>query len=241
MESDYIYWTFSSAAQAISAFIALLLAGYALVHNLMETALDRDDTLDEIHTSLRLSYHKRLIILAWLTGSAVVLSLVVVYFTRVDDPVSGWILLFVGVIDFLAVISGVAFVVSIVDPKKYQKIAEKALEHDRVVASEVLQATPAVEFFVAFQRLERQIGRYIKDKDVYIPSRGTTRMPHSFNQMINALLQNDLIDSEFRNELVEINRYRNLVFHGQVRNINEKLVQRVRAATEKLEQLEKLP
>jgi len=237
MNTDYIYWTFSSAAQSISAFIALLLAGYALVHNLMATALDRDETLDEIHTALRLSYHKRLIVLAWLTGAAVILSLVVVYFTRVDDPVSGWVLLFVGVIDFLAIVFGVAFVVSIVDPKKYQKVAEKVLEDDQVVASGISQTAPVVEFFGAFQGLERQIGRYLKDKDLYIPSRGTTHMPHSFNQMINALLLNELIDSEFRNELFEINRYKNLVFHGQVRNINEKLVERVRAATERLEKI----
>jgi len=237
MNTDYIYWTFGSAAQAISSFIALLLAGYALVHNLMETALDRDDTLDEIHTALRMSYHKRLIVLAWLTGAAVISSLVVVFFTRENDPVSVWILLFVGAIDFLAVICGVAFVVSIVDPKKYQKVAEKALEDDQVVASGISQAAPVVEFFGAFQGLERQIGLYLKDKDLYIPSRGAPRMPHSFNQMINALLLNELIDSEFRNELFEINRYRNLVFHGQVRNINEKLVQRVRAATERLQKL----
>ena len=64
MNTDYIYWTFSSAAQSISAFIAFLLVGYALVHNLMEAARDRDDTLEDLHMALRLSYHKRLTVLA---------------------------------------------------------------------------------------------------------------------------------------------------------------------------------
>ena len=45
---DYIYWTFSSAAQSVSAFAALLLTGYAIVHNLMDSVRERDDTLEEI-------------------------------------------------------------------------------------------------------------------------------------------------------------------------------------------------
>lgn len=237
MNTDYIYWTFSSAAQSISAFIALLLAGYALVHNLMEAARDRDDSLDEIHTALRLSYHKRLTILAWLTGGAVILSLLVVYLNRTNEPVSGWALLFVGALDILAVIGGVAFVVSIVDPRKYQKAAEKALEQAKVVVSGIAEAAPASEFFDAFLHLERLIRDYLKDKDLYVPSRGAPRMSYSLRQMIDALLQNELIDRAFLNELLEINKYRNLVFHGHVSKADESMVQRVHAATERLKKL----
>src|SRR5260221_10462109 len=64
MSVDYIYWTFSSAAQSISAFVAFLLTGYALVHSLMESARERDDTLEEVHAELRKSYHERLTFLA---------------------------------------------------------------------------------------------------------------------------------------------------------------------------------
>ena len=43
MNTDYIYWTFSAAAQSISALVAFLLTGYALVHTIMESARERDD------------------------------------------------------------------------------------------------------------------------------------------------------------------------------------------------------
>ncbi len=46
--NDYIYWTFSAASQSIAALVALLLAGYALVHTLMEAAREKDDSLEEI-------------------------------------------------------------------------------------------------------------------------------------------------------------------------------------------------
>ena len=238
MNTDYIYWTFSSAAQSISfiLFIALLLAGYALVHNLMEAARDKDDGWRKSILLYRSVYHKRLTVLAWLTGCAVILSLVVVYLNRSNEAVVGWVLFVVGALDLLAVIGGVAFVVSIVDPRKYQKAAEKVLEQVQVISG-ISQVTPASEFFDAFLHLERLIRDYLKSKDLYVPSRGAQRMSYSFRQMIDALLQNEVIDRVFLNELLEINKYRNLVFHGHVSNADENMVQRVRTATERLKKL----
>ena len=60
MTNDNIYWLFSAAAQSISAFVAFLLTGYALVHTLMEAAREKDDTLEEIHAALSKKYHRRL-------------------------------------------------------------------------------------------------------------------------------------------------------------------------------------
>lgn len=79
MSNDYIYWAFSAAAQSISAFVAFLLTGFALVHSIMESARASDDSLEEIHAALKVSHHRSLTTLAWLTGLAIILSLVVVY------------------------------------------------------------------------------------------------------------------------------------------------------------------
>ena len=76
---DYIYWTFTAAAQSVAAFVGLLLAGYALVHSLMESARERDETLDEIHAALRMRFHRWLTLLAILTSLAIVSSLAVVF------------------------------------------------------------------------------------------------------------------------------------------------------------------
>ena len=83
---DYIYWTFTAAAQSVAAFVGLLLAGYALVHSLMESARERDETLEEIHSALRLRFHRWLTLLAILTSLAIVLSLVVVFTNRWEFP-----------------------------------------------------------------------------------------------------------------------------------------------------------
>lgn len=131
MNNDFIFWTFSAASQSISAFVAFLLTGYALVHTIMEAARERDDSLEEVHNQLKVSQHRWLTGLAALTGTAIVLSLVVVYLNRSNAPVAGWMQALVALIDLVAVVGGLWFVVSIVDPRKYQKAAEKELRRER--------------------------------------------------------------------------------------------------------------
>ncbi len=238
MNTDYIYWTFSAAAQSIAAFGAFLLTGYALVHALMEAAREKDDSLEDIHAALRLTYHKRLTLLAWLTGSAVVLSLIVVYVNRSDVAVTGWFVAFVSIVNLAAIVGGLAFVVSVVDPRKYQKAAERVLEKAKPEPALQKQPTPAADFFDAFLHLERLIRDYLRQHDLYVPSRGAPRMSYSFRQMVEALFQNEKIDRGFFEELTEINKYRNLVFHGHVDTADREMVAKVRAASARIEQLQ---
>jgi len=233
---DYIYWTFSSAAQSVSAFAALLLTGYAIVHNLTDSVRERDDTLEEIHAKLKLTYHERLKWLAWLTGAAIVLSLIVVYDNRPEDPTPSWLIALTWLLNVGAIISGLAFVVSIVNPEKYQKAAQRVLAQEAPTPAPAA-ATSSAEFFDAFLHLERSIREYLKRFDLYVPSRGAPRMSFSLRQMIEAMLQNERIDRKLYEELLEINKYRNLVFHGHVDRADPRMVARAKAAAAQIENL----
>lgn len=235
MSVDYIYWAFSAAAQSISAFVAFLLTGYALVHSLMEVARERDDTLEEVHAALRKSYHERLTILAWLTGAAIVLSLVVAYCNRPGAPVATWAQVVVAVIDLAAIAGGLYFVVSIVDPGKYQRAAAKALKQ---IAEPAATVSPSNDFFEAFLHLERLVREYLRDRELYVPSKGAPRMSFSFRQMIEALRVNEKIDGSFYEELLEINKYRNLVFHGHVTQVDAGMLKRTRDASARVASLQ---
>jgi hypothetical protein len=128
MNTDYIYWTFTAAAQCVSTFVALLLTGYALVLSQIEAARDRDDSLQELHDALRTTYHARLTALAWLTAISVILSLLAVWLNRSNEPAPTSLLLSAALLDIVAIVAGLAFVVTIIDPTKYQKAAERQLE-----------------------------------------------------------------------------------------------------------------
>lgn len=235
MNNDFVFWTFSAASQSISAFVAFLLTGYALVHTLMESARERDDSLEEVHNQLKLAQHRWLTRLAHLTGAAIILSLVVVYLNRSNAAVSGWLQIFVAAIDLAAVVGGLWFVISIVDPRKYEKAAEKELKRELKAQIVSEQQTSSAEFFAAFLHLERLVREYLQSRDLYVPSRGAPRMSYSFRQMIEALLKNEKINQDFFADLMEINKYRNLVFHGHVDSASVSMVERVRAASRRME------
>lgn len=240
MSTDYIYWTFTAAAQCVSTFVALLLTGYALVLSQIEAARDRDDSLTEIHVALRASYHARLTVLAWMTALAVVLSLLVVWVNRSDHVTPGWLMGAAAFFDIVAIVAGLGFVVTIIDPAKYQKAAERQL--DQLVGqqqqsyTETREQAPSAEFFRTFRQLERALREQMRRLDLV--DRGPDeKVAGSVRQMATALLDNGSIDEALHAELLELGRYRNLVFHGHAGVADSGMLERVVKATARVRQL----
>lgn len=232
MNTDYIYWTFTAAAQCVATFVALLLTGYALVLSQIEAARERDDSLQELHTVLRASYHARLKVLAWLTAGAVVLSLFVVWDNRSTVPASNWVMGIAAALDFVAMVAGLAFVVTIIDPAKYQKAAERELEHRQQQAA-AQPETSADDFFRAFREMEKALRQLVARSRLVVgePREDGGRGNPSVRQMAIALLDNGIVDDSFHAELLQIAKYRNLLFHGHVKKADTGMVDRtVRAA-----------
>lgn len=226
MNTDFIYWTFTAAAQCVSSFVALLLTGYALVLSQIEAARERDESLQEIHHALRRTYHARLTVLAWLTALAVLLSLLVVWVNRSAHPPPNPLMATAATLDLLAIVAGLAFVVAIIDPGKYQKAAERELEAQQ--GSDVdRQVTTSAEFFRVYRKLEK----VLRDQVMRMQLAGSDRDAGSLRQMAELLQQNESIDEEFFNELLQIAKYRNLLFHGDMPEADFAMVERIRGAT----------
>ena len=230
---DYIYWTFTAAAQSVAAFIGLLLAGYALVHSLMEAARERDETLDEIHGALRMRFHRWLALLAALTCLAIVLSLVVVFTNRWEFPGKYVIVAIVGLIDIASVVCGLAFVVVTSHPSRYAFTAERVLAQRKPDLALSGEAVPVGKFFAVIGRLERALRKALQAGDIEVAPAGNSRSP-SIRQMADALLQNERIDADLHRELLVIGQYRNLVHHGHVTTADKTMLDRVLAAVKRL-------
>ena len=223
---DYIYWTFTAAAQSVAAFVGLLLAGYALVHSLMEAARERDETLDEIHGALRMRFHRWLTLLAALTCLAIVLSLVVVFTNRWEFPGKYVIVAIVGLIDIASVVCGLAFVVVTSHPSRYAFTAERVLAQRKPDLALSGEAVPVGKFFAVIGRLERALRKALQAGDIEVAPAGNSRSP-SIRQMADALLQNERIDADLHRELLVIGQYRNLVHHGHVTTADKTMLDRV--------------
>jgi hypothetical protein len=178
MNDETIYWVFSAAAQSIAAFIALLFTGYTLVNSIMESASDRDDTLEEVHSNLRKTYYTRLKLLAWITGSAILLSLGTVYSNAWNLPWKPLLIIVTVVVDISTIVGGLWFVVSIVDPSKYEKAAETVLKENKSELNLKNAAKSSNEFFNKFRKLEGLVRDYLKTHDLYVPSKSAPRMTY---------------------------------------------------------------
>jgi hypothetical protein len=242
VNTDYIYWTFTAAAQCVATFVALLLTGYALVLTQIEAARERDDSLQELHTVLRASYHARLKVLAWITASAVVLSLFVVWDNRTTVPASNWVMGLAAALDIIAMVAGLAFVVTIIDPAKYQKAAERELEqrqHQQQEAAAQQPETSAEDFFKAFREMEKALRQLVGRSRLVVgePREDGSKTNPSVRQMAIALLDNGVIDDSFHGELLQIAKYRNLLFHGHVKKADSGMVERTARAAALVRQL----
>ena len=121
---DNIFWLFSSSAQAISAFIAFLVTGYIFALTAMEGLEKADETLAEIHFELKKEYHSRLTALSVLTGCAIISSLTAVYANGFEFAYRGVLFCATAAVDLGAIIGGLLFVTSIVNPERYKKAAK---------------------------------------------------------------------------------------------------------------------
>jgi hypothetical protein len=225
--SDHIYWAFSSAAQTIGAFVAFLLAGYALVQTMMEAAAREDETLAEIYDDLKMRYHGQMSVLAIVTGIAIIGCLMVVYFNGFSPS---WVpaLEIVAVIAALcSIIGGIWFVISMVDPGKYRKAAQRLAQEVEPKPDEAVHI-PSKEFFEDFVRVERLI-RELWEQRTDGKRLGRRQGPASFREMIEALVMAQILPPHLYKDLLQVSRHRNLVFHGHVVDVSRGILEQVRS------------
>ena len=213
IEPQNIYWLFSSSAQAISAFVAFLLTGFALVHTMMDSLQQRDDTLEEIHSKLMRVYYGQIKWLATLTGIAIILSLATVYLNGVSFRYNGFLIGLTSVVNVAAIVGGILFVISIINPDKYKKAALELIKEQKTTLEPTGKSVDEVDFIRQFIKLETLIRNILRKRELYIRSTSGPRMSFSVRQMVDALYHNEIIDQQLFNDLIEVNKFRNLVFH----------------------------
>lgn len=239
MGDENCYWFFSAAAQSIAAFIAFLIAGIALAFSMMDRLVDRDDTFYELVDSLKRKQYGQLVDLAKATGFAILLSLLAVYINSFQTVFRTVVRIVATSFDIGVVIGSIAFVANIVDPSKYNKAAKNEYAAFKKTVTPIAGQEPSGVFFREFIELEQKIRTYLKKHRLYVPSQGEPRMSFSFRQMVDALYQNERINQDLRNILLEINKVRNLIFHGHMAQVDEGVITALRKAQARWAEIER--
>jgi hypothetical protein len=234
MKPDPIYWLFSSSAQAIAAFIAFLLTGFAVVLQLIERAEERDNTLQPIHDALKLKYHRLIVLLSIFTGVSIVASLGMIYLNGLDLPWIGWPALVVFLLNVGVIAGAIWLVTVIIDPGRYAKAADTLLAEDSKGLGPSEGRSAKSDFINAFIDMEREVRTFIDSKRLKVVAEQMPRRELSFRLMIDVLLRYGFIDDFLYQRLLEINRSRNLIFHGHVGEVDSSYVKKVLSLHEEL-------
>ena len=237
MNDENIYWLFSSSAQAIATFVAFLLAGYTLVHAMMDSVQQRDDTLEEIHSALIRQYYKQIRSLAVITGVAILGSLTMLYLNGFAWPYKDVAVAIAAMLDIAAIAWGIAFVISIIDPDKYTNAAKRLIEEDAQALDLAGKQEDSEDFFTLFERLEAAMRNAMGQGQIPDATVDRGRRDSSYRQMVMALNQKGLIDRSLLHTLMQIGRYRNLAYYGRLRSVDRAIVDQTRAALARIQAL----
>lgn len=219
VDQENFYWLFSSAAQSISAFVAFLLTGYALVLSVMDNLEGKDETLAEIHHKLKGDYYQRMRLLAGLTGVTVILSLGMVYLNGIQWSWKPFLYVLTLLLNVTVIIFGIYFVLSIINPNRYKTAAKELLKTEQRERPETGKEVDKEIFITDFTNLEKRLREKLNEKRIDL------RRPNPpFQQMVEALYRSDLISREQAERMFRIGRFRNFVVHGRQETVHQELL-----------------
>ena len=204
---------------------------------MMESAVQTDETLIEIHESLKERYHKQLSKLAISTATAIIGCLFVVYLNGQSYSWLPWVAALAAIFTCGSIIGGVYFIITIIDPRKYRKAAQKLAVEVRP-QPESVRPEPSAAFFLKFVDIEKLI-RDLWEKRTKQERLGRRPGPPSFREMIEVLSMAEILPFTLYERLLLMNRYRNLVFHGHVQEVDERIVEEVNRVKDELGSLSK--
>lgn len=75
-----------------------------------------------------------------------------------------------------------------------------------------------------FVQLEKKLRNIVEKK---FPETLQFQKYSSFRDYINILFQKEIINYRQRQEFLELNRYRNLIFHGHVDKVDNRIMKRI--------------
>jgi hypothetical protein len=235
-DKETFYWLFSSSAQTISTFVAFLVTGFALVLNMMENIKEKDETLDLIHDKLKSNYYLKIIILAIITGLAILFSLWMIFLNGGSYEYKMPLFIITALLNIAVIIFGIYFVMSIINPNRYRNIAKELIKKDTLEFSQTGENIDQAQFMIAFVKLEKKIRDIVQINNLKLPS-DEPKISYTFGRMIKTLGINELINIDDYNNLIQLNNYRNLVFHGHQEQVDKGMFERLIQITQKIDEI----
>jgi uncharacterized protein YutE (UPF0331/DUF86 family) len=227
-ELNNVFYIFSTAAQTIAALVGFVLAAYTFNHQLVSSQKDeQDEARNQVIESIIQKNYRQIVILSIMTGITLILDLFVLELNGVPTTNLKEIsYIIVGSLNVVLIIFAVIIALFTIKPIDTTKEAQKLF---KAVGEEIKESLDnkkghlkhpedtmsSTDFIQKFIEMEKSVREYLIDNDLYNDKR------LSMGKMITILYEQRGINHELFHILNELSRYRNLVVHGHVTEIDK--------------------
>ncbi|MDD5363521.1 MAG: hypothetical protein PHN88_15470 [Ignavibacteria bacterium] len=220
MNSQNIFWTFSTAAQAIAAFIGFLTAGFFFVYEKIASQSEADETLLEIIEELLKSYHSKIKTLIYLTGLTIMFCLFITFINGFNWRIEMALVIICSILIIITIIWASFFVITITDPSNIKKTARRITIKDKSLFDIKNESTESVsEFLRKFLELEKRLRKLAEENDMPMNYRSVPLI--KYIDYLETIHKITLIQFRVISELI---RTRNVAVHTQSEFIDKRLI-----------------
>lgn len=238
---ENIYWLLSTSAQAIAAFVGFIAAGYYFVLQIIDANISKDNSLEEIYNEIKIENYKKLRTLLTLTAFSIVGSLILLYLNGFKETVKLIHIIFIGIINVATIVMAIKFVISIVDPNKFNNATTKLIKDDKFISTSENANTIKIEDFIKqYIQIERLLPTLIDKYNISYPITYQSKNFIGSKQIMEILKQRELIEKDLYNKFLEVNKVRNLAVHGKVDFVGYNIYEMLQEILNKLNDLNDL-
>lgn len=215
LNENQILYLFSSASQVIAAIYGLIITGYIFLRNELDRKVEKDESLEEIVTTLKSDYFDSIILISLVTILSISLCFLVIADTIGTNRILLDILINVSVSLILTqLILIVSFVIKILNPNSLELASNKLKK--QTTQSETGEKGSIEDFLSNYNWIEYILTKYgTSISDPEIQDYDSAKQQRISNKKLVNILYNDgRIDNSLRNNLFNLITFRNSFIHS---------------------------
>lgn len=228
IDSNSIYYIFSTGAQTLAALVGFVLTVYIFSHQNFRNIISDDESLEEIIGDNIKKYYKLIVFLSAYTAIVLIADLLMLQLNKVSDWLYKEVLFtLIALLNVFGIIIAFSIGLYILRPFNPSKWAKEIYDRQDEVKKQknpesfetqdingtTIKAGDFIEEFIKF---EKMIVKYTNDKYGMNSYRRST-----LKNRLEMLLINRLVTENVFKELLNIIKLRNLVVHGEVNIIDK--------------------
>lgn len=212
VDQNNVYYIFSTSAQTLAALVGFVLTAYIFTHQNLRNIKESDETLAEIVETTINKYYKLIFILSCYTAITLICDILMLQLNKIAYwNFRPFLFCFFSMLNILGILFAFVIALYILKPFRDKELAKEIFNQETAGVDRPVRAGEFVEKFIELEKL-------ITNSTEEIHFKEQKRWP-TLRERSQLLYMREKINKQEMDELLRVIKFRNLVVHGQVTNI----------------------